>query len=53
MGDERFMKNFDQKSVRGREHVQDLGIHGRVILKCILKIGLEIVDLFCIVEDKD
>jgi len=31
------LKNFDKKNVRGREHVQDLGIHGKVILKCILK----------------
>jgi hypothetical protein len=53
MEDDRFMKNFDQKNVSGREHVQYLGMHGRVILKCILKIGLESVDLFCIVEDKD
>jgi len=39
MGDDRFIKNFDKKNVGGREHVQDLGIHGRVILKCTLKWG--------------
>ena len=48
-----FIKNFDQSNVRGIEHLQDLGICGRVILKCIFKKGLESVDLLYIMEDKD
>jgi hypothetical protein len=37
MGDDGFIKNFGKKNMGGRGHVQDLDIHGRVILKCILK----------------
>lgn len=34
--DKAFIQHFNGKT-QGREHLADLGIDGRVILKCILK----------------
>jgi hypothetical protein len=36
MRDGTFIKNFDMKNLKGRDHSLDLGIDGNIILECIL-----------------
>jgi hypothetical protein len=35
---EKFIKNFLSKILKGRDHVEDLDVDGRIILECILGI---------------
>jgi hypothetical protein len=35
-GDEKCVKNFGLESLKGRDHLEDLGIDGKIILKLIL-----------------
>jgi hypothetical protein len=37
MGGEKCIQNFDQKKLKGRDHTEDLGVDGRIILEWILE----------------
>jgi hypothetical protein len=36
---------FCSKSLTGRDHLEDLGVDGRIILQCILKKGMDLANL--------
>jgi hypothetical protein len=44
MGDENFIQNFNQKNVKSIEHLRDLAIIARILLKWILQIKSEVID---------
>jgi hypothetical protein len=37
---------FFSKNVKGRAHLADLGVDGRILLKAVLTIGSEVVEWF-------
>jgi hypothetical protein len=49
--DEKCLQNFMSRNVAGRDHLGDLSINGRIILKFILKIGYEDVNWSHLVQD--
>jgi hypothetical protein len=44
MGDEKYIQNVSQKTLKGRETLADLHIYGRTILKVSLKILSHVSD---------
>jgi hypothetical protein len=40
------------ESLKGRDHPKDLGLDGRIILKCMKRIEPECVDWICVAQDR-
>jgi hypothetical protein len=46
---EKYVQNFGQESQKGRDHLEDLGINGKIILEVELRdIECEVVDWICL-----
>jgi hypothetical protein len=49
--EKKFVQSFNSKILKEREDLEELGINGRLLLKCILKTGWEGVVWICVVHD--
>jgi hypothetical protein len=52
MGDEKCLQNFGRKNMKGRDHLERLGVYGKIILKWVLgKKGRKMWDWIHLAQD--
>jgi hypothetical protein len=52
-GDEKFVPKNWSENMKGRDHSEDVGVDGRVILERISKIGWECINCIHLAQDRD
>jgi hypothetical protein len=52
-GEQRYIQGFDGERLRERNHLEDTGIDGRIILRWIFKKWMRDMDWIHLAQDKD